>query len=616
MANFTPDIIIDDQTLLLDGGSYFTYTQSWSGVTEPGLGLYDNTSTISLNATIDVGLNLTFAGVSATIFGFFSCLPDFTSCPYSATLDINPSQVLSAPSSAILYQGSGFSNGSHVLQLVFGSNQTSVEVNVDYALVQPSGDTDLSLDTLYVDHNSTNVIQYTGDWKVSADGSTRDSTTSGDKIWFPFYGNDITVLGYLHQNTIVGDLTFSVSIDNETTIPISILTNSSATDIPFYTYFNARFASNAPSEINTAPQDVNHTIAIEVQQVTGTQKFSFSAFQFTPNFKTLNSMPELPEAPSTSTTTTSTSTSSSSSVTPTHSPAGSPATHNNHTRAIVGAVVGSLAGLILLALVVFIIRKRRRRSTLKSQAELAQSQLREHRDKPNTYPYAPVSDLSPHSNSQMVTSPLTSSPITPFTKRYNNDLEQLDAYPPNSSHSLNPASAGSGITPFSKSYNTDMMTPVSPLPPGAAPSLTPGHRSPAYQPSAGTSPLGSISDAPSQLPALAPLRQLPPPPLSLLGPGLPPANELGHGGESVPPAGGGELDEVGSRVNSSRFPTRRRMMEMIERLNYQVQALSTQNPAHDGQSSGIRSFLRLLLILETGRYICDALGDLFCGISL
>lgn len=62
MANFTPDIIIDDQTLLLDGGSYFTYTQSWSGVSEPGLGLYDNTSTISLNATIDVGLNLTFAG--------------------------------------------------------------------------------------------------------------------------------------------------------------------------------------------------------------------------------------------------------------------------------------------------------------------------------------------------------------------------------------------------------------------------------------------------------------------------------------------------------------------------------------------------------------------------
>lgn len=32
------------------------------------------------------------------------------------------------------------------------------------------------------------------------------------------------------------------------------------------------------------------------------------------------------------------------------------------------------------------------------------------------------------------------------------------------------------------------------------------------------------------------------------------------------------------------FPTRRRMMEMIERLNYQVQALSsTQNPVAEGE---------------------------------
>lgn len=62
MANFTPDFIVDDQSLLLDGGSYFTFTQSWNGVSEPGLGLYDNTSTISLNGTVDVGLNLTFSG--------------------------------------------------------------------------------------------------------------------------------------------------------------------------------------------------------------------------------------------------------------------------------------------------------------------------------------------------------------------------------------------------------------------------------------------------------------------------------------------------------------------------------------------------------------------------
>lgn len=135
-------------------------------------------------------------GVLATIFGNFDCLPDLTSCPYNATLDSNPTKILRAPSSTILYQGSGFSDDAHVLQLIFGFNQTSVEVDVDYALVQPSEDTNLSLEMLYVNHNSTNVIQYTGDWKISTDGTTRDSTTAGDTMWFPFYGMCESQVGY------------------------------------------------------------------------------------------------------------------------------------------------------------------------------------------------------------------------------------------------------------------------------------------------------------------------------------------------------------------------------------------------------------------------------------
>lgn len=169
-------------------------------------------------------------------------------------------------------------------------------------------------------------------------------------------GSDIIVFGDLHQNGVVGNLNFSVSIDNETAVPISIAANSSATDISFFTYFSAQLASGS-----SATQDVNHTIAIEILEVTGTQKFSFMAFQFTPNFATLSSMPNLPNPPSTSTSTSST---ASASPRPTTNPGNSSGTssHAHNTGAIVGGVVAVLAGLGLLAFVIFIVRKRRRGS--------------------------------------------------------------------------------------------------------------------------------------------------------------------------------------------------------------------------------------------------------------
>jgi hypothetical protein len=63
-------------------------------------------------------------------------------------------------------------------------------ITVDYALVEPgynSGFPDPSSTTLFVNHSDATIL-YDGQWNANADGRSRDSVSSGDRIFFSFAG--------------------------------------------------------------------------------------------------------------------------------------------------------------------------------------------------------------------------------------------------------------------------------------------------------------------------------------------------------------------------------------------------------------------------------------------
>ena len=88
---------------------------------------------------------------------------------------------------SVLYHGDGFSSGPHTLEISFNTNQTSYDVIVDYALVKPTLDAQLSGQQFYVPYNDSSIV-YSGNWKVSQDGTLKESVTAGDEMSFPFYG--------------------------------------------------------------------------------------------------------------------------------------------------------------------------------------------------------------------------------------------------------------------------------------------------------------------------------------------------------------------------------------------------------------------------------------------
>jgi len=171
--------------------------------------------------------------------------------------------------------------------------------------------------------------------------------------------------------------------------------------------------------------------------------------------------------------------------------------------------------------------------------------------------------------------------ITPFTKTYSSALETSPS-----------SQVSSSVPPFTKTY--EGMGP----PAGAASPSVPGASSTSLSPYTKTyAPVVAeqtrlnpdTTDSPSQQRVSPPSHSHPqpqsvppsshadidpPPPLSPANDERPQYHTMASSEE-----GHGDEDGHGEAAPRGGYPTRRRMMQMIERLNYQVQALSgSQRP--------------------------------------
>ncbi|KAK7456491.1 hypothetical protein VKT23_010741 [Stygiomarasmius scandens] len=621
MNGFLPSIAVDDAVLIIANAiELLEFSDDWSSLSDTGLS-FDNTShLVHGNQSTTSMVNLTFTGVfhlqsvvlwvilyysigtSATIFGNYNCLPDLTNCPYQATLDGQVS-FLNPSSRTILYQSpTDLSEGSHQVSIFLGFNQSDFDAMVDYALVQPGQDTLLNgavggfpdmtrpPERLHVDHNNP-AVTFNGQWKPSTDGTTRDSITVGDSVQFPFYGDDIVVYGSLDAGP--GSITLNVSLDGRN--PSSVTTPSDPPNaIPFFSYFQTDLLPGLGFPGANHSTEQNHTINIVVADVSGAQTFSFSAFEFLPNFRTLNTMPPLPDL-SNQSSTTATTTSTSAPVGSTSAAGGGGSSDGISGGAIASAMVGSIVAVTLLFGAGFFLWKRR-----KSKKPDAAANGREREDEGNV---TPSMTRSPNS-------------ISPFNKRY---IDGLDAEPFTFEAGTTRLSDRNGITPFTKTYGSALETSpsgrvsssVSPFtktydgmgpPAGAASPSVPGASSTSLSPYTKTYapvvaeqtrlnpdttnspsqqrvfPSNRSPASPRSQPQSVPPSSYadidPPPPLSPTNDEHPQYRTMASSEEDH-----GNDDGHGEAAPRGGYPTRRRMMQMIERLNYQVQALSgSQRP--------------------------------------
>jgi hypothetical protein len=428
-------------------------------------------------------------------------------------------------------------------------------------------------------------------------------------------GDDITVLGFLHQFGVSGDLQLAVGIDGASLSPFSIIYNSQNTDQPYWEYFSTRLSkSDSPT---------NHTITVKVQEASGSQKFSFSAFLFSPNFDTLGQMPALPDlSPSTSASGSVSASVVGATSAPSDSASASASTSSKpHGAVIGGAVAGSLVGVLLLIAAAysyfrFVYLRRRSRSVhadtndkgKRFQSTFVQSRALihslGHKGAPVIEPFMADSlyQTDEHGNGIK--------PIMPFTKSYQ------DASPPSTTNIFSekapPSLSDRQASP--RPSQSDNRSPPregessSSLPFSAGPgssSLTTGETAFLRSRSLDNTGSGSSQHRPTP-PASPPLR-----PSTASPP--PRAGTPGSSGRPLPPPPPGAAPPI-IRSDSQRqqntsdsqaqqpyspvpttsasgMPSRQRMMAMIENLNFQLQSIrgaadpTSQGGGEDGERS-------------------------------
>ncbi|KAF9063753.1 hypothetical protein BDP27DRAFT_1426571 [Rhodocollybia butyracea] len=256
-----------------------------------------------------------------------------------------------------------------------------------YALITPSPTMALDNQLLFVNYTDTTIVFDGGQWQGSVPngGPGMLSKTSGDIMRFPFTGWNITLLGCFDP-AAAGNITLGVSIDEQAQVQLEFMGDTPGqSPHVYFEYFT----------LVPESESGNHTITVEVIDVSLSQVFGFRGFTYVPGFATLNDMPAL-----------------STSISSLPSTSGSSPHKGLHGGAIAGVVIGAIAGLCLVGL---ILRVAIQRAKIRSSLSPAQAWIKSTQD---------LRAQGPDT-------------ITPYEKRYNLDTPQTNAH---------------GITPYTKRY--------------------------------------------------------------------------------------------------------------------------------------------------------------------
>ncbi|KAF5365232.1 hypothetical protein D9758_005408 [Tetrapyrgos nigripes] len=443
MPNTAPLIILDDQA---SPGkiNFFTFV----GQSEPNGGsgqwLPEQDSlfttynqTITQNEDTEAGfnsgpaVNLTFFGTGATIMGQTGC---FDNCTLIVSVDDGANQTVKLKNfepKNLLFDVQNLDEGSHNIHI--DTSQFNLLAIVDYALITPGPNTDVTNQLLYANHTDP-AIQFTGEWlergSAETGNSTQGTSTRGDHVDFTFAeprkpGSNFTALSILNH-TAGGNITLFVTVDGQRSQQITVSTIQDRADREgaiagavelYHPLFNFPFDNDA----------TNHSVSIQLLSLSESQVLDIQGFTYRPNFQFLNSSTSVvPEKVTASSGISGPANTGSSGV-------DTPQTDNDNklsTGVIAGAVIGSVLGLgLVIAAVVLFLRRRKRKDRQLYAPTLPVRQ--------NSFPGVPSANLAP----------------TPFLKHYSqtDSLEDAASTPFPSHQDTTTNSDHIGSSPFTKS---------------------------------------------------------------------------------------------------------------------------------------------------------------------
>ncbi|KAF8878216.1 hypothetical protein BD779DRAFT_1555101 [Infundibulicybe gibba] len=342
--------IVDDTSnaIALGGGQWATSEASrwYNGSTLfPGFALTEGTDTGVFGS-----LNYTFHGTSIAFVGNthrsnnsrIIVVTIDSNSPYNTSYNNPNSQNYQQ-----WYQSPHLDDGVHTIQM-----DNIAATAVDVVVISAGPSTPLSGQTVIVDDDDPS-ISYSGHWSrnepfITSEGAgglpfhngTHQSTTPGDTASIRFTGASVAVYGIFPWATL-GSMSVTYTIDNSNNTKTYQITPSLLEKEP---QLNFQFFS----EGSLAPG--NHTLSMNITEISNLT-FVMDYLTYSASFDSLTTTPNI-TAPTTPAPSTSPSTSlPTGSSSPTHS-------NNGLVRGVVGGVAGII---VVLAIALFIIYKRRRR---------------------------------------------------------------------------------------------------------------------------------------------------------------------------------------------------------------------------------------------------------------
>ncbi|THU80774.1 hypothetical protein K435DRAFT_785315 [Dendrothele bispora CBS 962.96] len=426
MPTTSPLIIIDDE-LAASKPNLFTFispesagTLQWFTNTDVhpfyGQTITDNSGT-DLNS--QAGFNLSFFGTGATIMGFTTC--DFSDqCHLKVALDDGDEQTITPTEfdpNRVILDMQNLPEGNHNIHV--NASDAGLFMVVDYALIYPGPNTDVSKQLLYVNHSDPAINYTIGNWLKRGSGAdtTRGTVTRGDTMEFSFSGSNLTAYSVFNQTT-GGNISLAVTVDGD--LPQQITASSTLTEAATALGgYDDQVELYHPLFNFPLDDDVGaHTVSIQLLSLSESQVFDFRGFMYNPSFQFLNSETSIvPDKVTGNGTGGNGSGSGSGSGSNGNSGNNDYSGGQNGSKlsggAIAGIVIGTLLviGLAVAAGIIFFRRKRRVYTAPPS--EMQTSPLSPF---PNTRSYDPGNNV--HSSPTASSTQDGSSNVTPFMKTY------------------------------------------------------------------------------------------------------------------------------------------------------------------------------------------------------
>lgn len=274
---------------------------------------------------------------------------------YTVSVDGGSAQDMST-NDYLIFSVQDLSDENHTIEI----NDVGLGFTVDYAAVTPGAKYHRSDQQVFVDYTD-DAVTFHGDWEDIPGG--RSSSSVGSFVSLTFKGRVAFVLGMI-ENLVTGDFDLGFSLDGSAPIERTFSPNVSTDDAPAQ-LFAAAYRNGGV-----------HNITATTLRLSGAQRFMFSGFSYTPDYLSVDEMPDLASPESTNP------------DTPNDSePGGS----SSNGAVIGGAVGGAVGGLLLIAALVFFFLRRRKRR----QGELVATNESQEMPTPFQKDYVELSPISP-----------------------------------------------------------------------------------------------------------------------------------------------------------------------------------------------------------------------------